>query len=63
MNSRAFVEPPVMEIRPDGIFVLLHMYHWCAHPRFGASRHEFRFESEELALKYMDRLGFTIIKE
>jgi hypothetical protein len=39
------------------------MYHWCAHPRFGSSKHEFEFDTEKDALERMKRLGYIIIKD
>jgi hypothetical protein len=60
LNERAFVEPPVLEIRGNKHVVIAHTYHWNAHPSFGSSVHEFVFEGFIDALEYMNKLGFTI---
>lgn len=63
MNQRAFAEPPVYEVRGNKHVVILHMYHWCAHPAFGSSTHEFEFDTEADALERMARLGYKIVKD
>ena len=60
LNERAFVEPPVYEIRGGEHVVVVHTYHWNAHPRFGSSIHEFVFTAASEALTYLGHLGFTI---
>jgi hypothetical protein len=63
MNPRAFANPPVYEVRGDKHVVILDMLHWCAHPRWGSSVHEFRFDDEKSALDYMKEVtGYVIQK-
>jgi len=63
VNPRAFAAPPEYEVRGNKHVLILHMYHWCAHPRFGSSKHEFEFDTEKDALERMKRLGYIIIKD
>jgi len=61
INARAFASPPVYEIRGDKHYIILDMFHWNGHPRFGSSIHEFAFDDGVKALKYMKEVtGYVI---
>jgi hypothetical protein len=61
INQRAFASAPVYEIRGDKHIIILDMFHWNGHPRFGSSTHEFPFDDEKTALDYMKEVtGYVI---
>jgi len=54
----------VYEIRGDEHVIIMDMYHWNGHPKYGSSTHEFSFGDEKTALEYMERVtGYVIRKE
>ena len=64
INVRAFASPPVYEIRGNKHVIIMDMYHWNGHPKYGSSIHEFPFDDEKSALEYMERVtGYVIQKD
>lgn len=60
MNQRAFKSPPVLEFIEGVWQVSVEVFHWCGHPRYGFTKHVEPFKEFKDAVKYVNRLGFTI---